>query len=754
MMKSIIDKITGDSNHSRRKTGFLMKHFFQIFLPVLVLMIFSFFIIFMIVIPLLEKKYLQNKHDMCRTLVELAISDLYSRQIEVTNGSVSLEEAQERAITRFRYYRFGDDGRDYFWFQGPDSIMIMHPYRPDLEGRKPDNIPGPDGRMISELYRELYKTAEQPGGGFVEYKWYWKENLDVIKDKVSYVKIFEPWGWLIGTGVYIDDIEKEIDEWIKTFGLIGLFLLFTVSVFTFFLSIRAAHSRQREIDALDQLSENEIKFRSVFTNSPYSIAINSLDKGEYISVNMEFQSFTGITDSELAGKTWFDYNLSPDNIGSDIKGNLKNYGKVYNYESEIHTSSGESKSIMYTAALIEMKGKEAVISIMVDLTDRKKLEDALRQSQKMDVIGQLTGGIAHDFNNMLAGIMGSAEILKLKVKDNPDLRKHVDFVLKSSDRAADLIKKLLAFARRGIEVSTTIDVHDIIRESVVILERSIDRKIKISIKFNALSSFVNGDPVLLQNVILNLGLNARDAMPYGGEITISTDNIIVDEEFADKREYEINPGKYVAIYVEDTGAGMNSDLLNRVFEPFFTTKPEGKGTGLGLSVVYGTIKEHHGFIDVYSEPGEGTIIKMYIPAAEAGPSGILKSENEPVRGKGSVLVVDDEDIVRTIAGSLLESLGYECLFAENGLEAIDIYRREMDRIDAVLLDIIMPGISGVETYQKLKEIDEKVKVVFSSGFRRDERVADIIKKGKKRFIQKPYHLMELSRMIHDAIYED
>jgi CheY-like chemotaxis protein len=355
---------------------------------------------------------------------------------------------------------------------------------------------------------------------------------------------------------------------------------------------------------------------------------------------------------------------------------------------------------------------------------------------------------------MLAGIMGSAEILKLKIKDKPDLLKHVDVVMKSSDRAADLIKKLMAFARRGIEITTIIDSHEIITESVVILERSIDRKIKIGTQLNALSSFVKGDPVLLQNVILNLGLNARDAMPHGGSLTISTDNVIVDEKFIDQRHYEIVPGKYAAIYVEDTGSGMNSDLQTRIFEPFFTTKPEGKGTGLGLSVVYGTVKEHHGFIEVYSEPGEGAIIKVYLPAAEPGAEGEIINEYEPLGGDGAVLVVDDEDIVCTIAGSLLESLGYKCFFAENGLEAIKIYAQEKDRIDAVLLDIIMPGISGVETYQRLLEIDENVKVVFSSGFRRDERVGGLIKSGKKRFIQKPYHLMELSRIIHETIYGD
>lgn len=729
------------------KTGFLMRHFFQIFLPVLFLMIFSFFIIFYMIIPLLEKKYLQNKKDMCRTLVQLAISDLHSRHIEVQSGSISLKAAQARAINRFRSYRYGDDGGEYYWFQGPDSVLIMHPYRPELEGEIPDNIQAPDGRRLSELYMDLYKIALKPGGGFLEYKWNWKENLDVIKNKISYVEIFEPWGWLVGTGVYLDDMENEINEWNRTFVLIGVFLLLAVSIFAFFLSVRAASSRQRELDALDLLRENEVKFRSVFHNSPYSVAINSLQKGEYISVNMEFESFTGFHESDLTDRTWHDLKLSPQSMGEDVFNALLNNGRVYNVESVIAIKSGESRNILYTAALLEMKEEDAVISIMVDVTEIKKLQDALRQSQKMDVIGQLTGGIAHDFNNMLAGIMGSAELLKLKAKNNPDLIKHIEFILKSSDRAAGLIKKLLAFARRGIEEETVLNFHEVIEESIVLLERSIDRKIKIESKLNAEFKMVKGDPVLLQNVILNLGLNARDAMYNGGILTIYTSNVDIDKNFSVNRNYSITPGKYIQLNIEDTGIGMNIELISRIFEPFFTTKPEGKGTGLGLAVVYGTVKEHRGFIEVYSEPGAGTTVKMFFPVVENDKTGIASMNNEPVSGEGCVLVVDDEDIVRTIAGSLLESLGYECLLAENGLSAIDIFTKEKDKIDVVLLDIIMPGISGVETSERLKKIDENVKIIFSSGFRRDESVMGIMKTVNKRFIQKPYHLVELSRII-------
>lgn len=750
MIKNFKSKFFSDTKPGF-KTGFLFRNFFQIFLPAFFLMIFLFFIIFYMIIPLLEKKYLQNKHDMCQTLVKLAISDLNSRETEVKSGIISLQLAQARAINRFRSFRHGHDGKDYFWIQGSDAILIMHPYRPDLEGKVPDDLLAPDGSNLSELAREISKFAKKPKGGFLEYKWNWKENLDVVKNKISYVEFFEPWGWLVSTGVYLDDIESEIDEWTRTFIYIGIFLFLAVFLFAFFLSVRAARSRRREVDALDLLKENEVKFRTVFNNSPYSIAINSLQSGEYISVNMEFESFTGFFESELTDKTWHDLKFSPQHIGEDVFNALLSDGRVYNVESVIAIKSGESRNILYTAALLEMEGEEAVISIMVDATEIKKLQDALRQSQKMDVIGQLTGGIAHDFNNMLAGIMGSAELLMFKTKNNPDLAKHIELILKSSDRASELIKKLLAFARRGIEVEVVLDFHELIKESIVLLERSIDRKINIQSMLNAEYQMVKGDPVLIQNIILNLGLNARDAMSDGGTLTIATSNVDVDENFILNHNYVITPGKYIQLNVKDTGIGMNIELRSRIFEPFFTTKPEGKGTGLGMAVVYGTVKEHNGFIEVYSEPGSGTNVKIFIPVVENDKIGIISMYNEPVLGKGGVLVVDDEDIVRTIACSLLESLGYECFLAENGSRAIDIYMKEKDKIDIVLLDIIMPGISGLETSERLKEIDENVKIIFSSGFRRDEIVMGFMKNSNKRFIQKPYHLVELSRIIAETM---
>ncbi|MFA5517889.1 MAG: response regulator [Spirochaetota bacterium] len=302
-----------------------------------------------------------------------------------------------------------------------------------------------------------------------------------------------------------------------------------------------------------------------------------------------------------------------------------------------------------------------------------------------------------------------------------------------------------------MEIEVILDLHELIKESIVLLERSIDRKINIKSILNAKSQMIKGDPVLIQNVILNLGLNARDAMTAGGTLTITTSNVEVDEKFALNRSYVITPGKYIQLDVEDTGIGMNVELRSRIFEPFFTTKPEGKGTGLGMAVVYGTVKEHHGFIEVYSEPGAGTNVKIFIPVVENDKAGTISINNEPVSGKGGVLVVDDEDIVRTIAGSLLESLGYECFLAENGLRAIEIYMQEKDKIDIVLLDIIMPGISGLETSERLKEIDENVKIIFSSGFRRDETVMGLAKNSNKRFIQKPYHLVELSRIISETM---
>ncbi len=375
----------------------------------------------------------------------------------------------------------------------------------------------------------------------------------------------------------------------------------------------------------------------------------------------------------------------------------------------------------------------------------------MRQAQKMDVVGQLAGGVAHDFNNMLSGILGFAELLKLKIKEDDASGKYIDKIIETANRSSELTRKLLAFARKGKTVSTPIDIHNSIKEAVAILERSIDKRIKIEVNLEADQATIIGDPSLLQNAFLNLGINARDAMPDGGTLAYSTSIVKLDEDFCRENLIAAESGSFIEVIVSDTGVGMNKDVMEKIFEPFFTTKEVGKGTGLGLAAVYGTIKEHRGVIKVFSELNVGTIFKIYIPIEK---SAVQKQESEApeiITGNGKILFVDDESIIRNVGFSQLTNLGYEVILAEDGMQALEIFKQQHREISAVILDMIMPRLNGKDTFLKMREINPNVKVIFSSGFSHDGRMNDLLKMGAIAFLQKPYRIYDLSKILADAI---
>jgi len=418
------------------------------------------------------------------------------------------------------------------------------------------------------------------------------------------------------------------------------------------------------------------------------------------------------------------------------------------------SADGAELNVSGTCSPIRSRDGRVVGAVLVfrDITHAKKMEEQLHQARKMDVIGQLAGGIAHDFNNMLGGIIGNAELLSFALPSDSNLRKYVDTIIKGSERAADLTKKLLAFSRQARIVTIPVDIHDQIRAAIALLERSIDPRVKIIIRLDATVSIVASDPTLIQNAFLNLAINARDAMPEGGSLTFATSNILLDHEYCNKQPYKIDPGMYLEVSISDTGVGMSREVLSKVFEPFFTTKPVGHGTGLGLAAVYGTVKDHQGSINVYSEPGLGTIFKLYLPVDYSSPECVIQNDECIASGKsGCILVVDDEAIIRSTAQALLVSLGYEVIEASDGDEALKIFMIEKERISAILLDIVMPKMSGREVYQHIREIDHGVPVIFSSGFSSDGIVSDLMDLGAAAFIQKPYRQSSLAKTLNEVL---
>ena len=328
-----------------------------------------------------------------------------------------------------------------------------------------------------------------------------------------------------------------------------------------------------------------------------------------------------------------------------------------------------------------------VVLVIRDVTVERQVEERLRHAQRMDSIGQLAGGIAHDFNNMLGGIIGAAELLQRDLAGHPVQSNFASLILRTSERATELTSKLLAFSRRGKLQLREVDVHDAIEDVAAIARRSIDRNVEVVIERNADHSMLRGDPSELQTALLNLALNARDAMPQGGVLTIRTENRILDQSYCGASAFEIEPGEYVQVSVSDTGVGIEASQQEHIFEPFYTTKPIGAGTGLGLSAVYGTVIEHQGAIHVYSEPGEGTVFHLLFPAHGKSGERARPIQNEEPKGSGIILVVDDEEGIRMTAALMLEDLGYRVLTAMDGLEALDIYREHGAEIAAVLLDV-------------------------------------------------------------------
>ncbi len=391
-----------------------------------------------------------------------------------------------------------------------------------------------------------------------------------------------------------------------------------------------------------------------------------------------------------------------------------------------------------------------VVLVFRDITEENLLQEQLRQSYKMDAIGQLAGGIAHDFNNMLGGITGAAEMLAFYLPDDPKAKRFHTIILEAAGRSAELIAKLLAFSRNSPKLSTTIDIHEVIKGANILLENSLDRRISLNLNLTAEKSTIVGDPTQLQSAFLNMGINASHAMPEGGTVHISTSTLILDLPYCQASPFDLQPGEYIEIEVRDTGLGIAPENLKRIFDPFFTTKEQGHGTGLGLAAVYGTIQQHHGAITAYSEQEEGTTFQLLLPISDQDEA-VQPAIQLTQKGSGRILVVDDEEVMRITAKAILEELGYEVLLAENGREALKIYTDNPGHIDLVILDMVMPLMNGRDCFAALKRHDPEVRVILSSGFTREESLQEMKAQGLRGFIRKPYLSNSFSQIIHESL---
>ncbi|CAM2005736.1 response regulator [Acanthopleuribacter pedis] len=414
----------------------------------------------------------------------------------------------------------------------------------------------------------------------------------------------------------------------------------------------------------------------------------------------------------------------------------------------LSAQDGEKHLIQETGSLIRGNRGNLWGTVIVfrDVGAERELENELNQVRKLESIGLLAGGIAHDFNNLLNGILGYSEMLVEDLEDRPELQNYARVIGQTCRRAADLVYQLLSFSRKGKRKSVSVDLHALLGEVVSILRRTIDRRIEIKLNLAAVHHGVLGDPSQLESALINLGVNARDAMPGGGKLIFETQEDEPDVTFCTK--HGLPPGRYLKISVCDDGSGMSPETLDHIFEPFFTTKEPGHGTGLGLAAVFGTIKSHNGLTRVHSELGRGTTFHLWLPLQDGG-AAVEEETADTCAGRfsGRVLVVEDEEVLRSMAANLLQRMGYEVFTAVDGLEAVTVFEAHHAQLDWVLLDMVMPRLNGSETLVRLRALNPRVPVVMTSGFSVDQSAEGDGVGAADGFIQKPFGKEELSRMI-------
>lgn len=514
------------------------------------------------------------------------------------------------------------------------------------------------------------------------------------------------------------------------------------------------------IEAEAALRASRRRYQDLFETMHDAFAVLELVNGDdssgpadfrFLEVNPAFERLWERSSQELIGRTMRQVLPQVDEQMMRSLAEIVETGKGRRFE---FFSPVFSKTLEITAYRPQ-PGQLA--KVIVDVSSRKqaeierdKLRQQLLQAQKMEAIGTLAGGVAHDFNNLLTGILGYADMMKFQAPQGSDVREAAEAIENAARKAAQLTSQLLGFARGGKYQDIAFNVHSQIQDVMTLISRTFKKDIIVELSLEAKNPIVRGDPTQLQQVVLNLAVNARDAMPDGGRLSISTDEIVLDDEYC-SAHHGVQPGRYLMIVVSDTGVGIPKEMQGRIFEPFFTTKKTGEGTGMGLAMVYGIVKNHGGAIQLYSEPGMGARFRVYLPSVESDEEMTARQEQPLVRGCGTILLVDDEEVVRSSVRRMLESLGYDVLTASDGDEAIELYSRRREEIVLVILDMVMPGMGGVSCLSRLRELDPAVKTIMSSGYSLDADLQAARREGVLDFIQKPFELARLSAVISEAI---
>ena len=507
------------------------------------------------------------------------------------------------------------------------------------------------------------------------------------------------------------------------------------------------------------LRESERRYRLLIENIPTVVWITRQD-GRSVFISSNVKKIYGYTTDEILAsgdKLWFG-RIHPDDRDhvQEAFRALFDRKAHYNVEYRLQRRDGQWIWIHDRANIVEERaGAHFAYGVFSDITNRKraeeekeKLQNQLQQAQKMEAIGTLAGGIAHDFNNLLMGIQGRASLMSVELDASHPHSEHLNAIEEYIQSAKNLTQQLLGFARGGKYEVKTIDMNELVRNSASMFGRT-KREIRIHTKFYNQTPVVEVDRSQIEQVMLNMYVNAWQAMSGGGELYLETRIVTLDEEFC--RPYQAEPGRYVSVSVTDTGIGMDEATRQRVFDPFFTTQEKGRGTGLGLASAYGIIKNHHGLITVHSERGRGTTFSVYLPLSNKAAQQATPVAARLIKGAGTILLVDDEEMIIDVGKAMLERLGYRVFTAPGGQQAVDAVARMGTEIDLVILDMIMPGMDGGRTFDRIREIQPEIPVMLSSGYALNGQAEEIMRRGCNGFIQKPFNISEFSKQVQKIL---
>lgn len=466
--------------------------------------------------------------------------------------------------------------------------------------------------------------------------------------------------------------------------------------------------------------ESRDRFAKIFRASPLGISISTSEGGAYVDVNDAFLRMLNYKRHELIGHSALDLNIWVDPEDRIRTLQLAESGVTKILRTRLRTSIGEVREISLSIELIQLDGVACVLAITQDVTDTIRLENQFLQAQKMQALGRLAGGLAHDFNNLLTVVIGYSELSLQQLSPTSSVATNLIQIKKAADRAASLTRQLLGFSRQQIVFPRFLNINAVIENLNEMLCRVIGEDITLVYRPGADLGRIKADPGQIEQVLMNLMVNARDAMPRGGKIIIETSNVVLEDSYID-HQLEVPRGSYVVLAVGDTGCGMDDATLAMIFEPFFTTKGSGQGSGLGLSTVYGIVKQCEGYIWVYSEPGIGTTFKLYFPLREeqAQPFPAPPTEAEPPMGQATILLVEDDHSLRELMATLLERHGYKVVVCSTASDAVDLAQDNKSEVDLLLSDVVLPDLSGAELSILLRSLRPNLRALLTSGYAGD-----------------------------------